>query len=234
MTRTANQLLVNLALLLGVMTAVPLPAADNTYSAAEQKLFLDNHLKNIKQSATLTYDYRKLGSLEEGFQDKVLLAVKTKAGSKDKSVDVTYLSGDRRLSLPATESAEGNPVILYFLEKDVRDMHRRTGGQESYFRKRIRMAFAEAADVRAVTLKLGGRNITGTEVRIQPYLDDPMKARFQKFEKKAYVFTLSDEVPGGVYQLRSRVDDPGAAAAGSEAQNAPLMEEILTFSKQGE
>jgi hypothetical protein len=61
-----------------------------------------------------------------------------------------------------------------------------------------------------------------------------MKAKFAKFENKAYVFTLCDEVPGGVYQLRTRLDDSPSAGDASKEAKPPLMEEVLTFSKLDE
>ena len=44
---------------------------------------------------------------------------------------------------------EGNPVLLYFLERDIREMERLTGGKSGYFRKAIRLALARSASVEA-------------------------------------------------------------------------------------
>ncbi|NCU86038.1 MAG: hypothetical protein EBV57_08565, partial [Betaproteobacteria bacterium] len=44
-------------------------------TAAEQMVFLDEHLANIKASATLTYAFTKQGSMEKGFSDSVEEAV---------------------------------------------------------------------------------------------------------------------------------------------------------------
>jgi hypothetical protein len=123
---------------------------------------------------------------------------------------------------------------MYFLEKDIRDMHRRTGGVQNYFQKRIRLALAETAEVHPITIKFHGRDIQGTEIRVEPYLNDPMKAKFAKFEKKTYIFTLSDQIPGGVYQLRTRLDDPRSAGNASQTAETPLVEEVLTFNKLGQ
>ena len=217
--------------LLGMLgNSAPMLAAD-TFSQAEQKVFLDDHMRGLKPSEVLQYDFKKTGSLEQAFEDKVLLSVKSSGDGKHKAVDVAYLSGDRKLNLPPAEDVQGNPVILYFLEQDVREMHRRTGGKENYFRKRIRMALAEAADVRPVAVKINGKEIAASEVRIQPYLNDPMRAKFTNFENKVYVFILCDQVPGSVYELRARVDDATSAGKGEQAEKLPLIEETLTFSK---
>ena len=216
--------------LLGLLgSAAPMFAADNTYSQAEQKVFLDDHMQSVKPSDRLQYRFKKTGSLEQAFEDEVSLSVKPSSDGKHKAVDVSYLSGDRKLDLPATDAVQGNPVILYFLEQDVREMHRRTGGKENYFRKRIRVALAEAAHVRSVSVKFNGREVAANEVRIQPYLNDPMRAKFSNFENKVYLFTLCDQVPGSVYEWRTRVDDP--AVHPDPAKTDPLIEETLTFSR---
>ena len=232
--------LASLVLLLGLTGANPLHAADaaagntadNSYSHAEQKLFLEDHLHNIKQSDVLHYDFKKTGTLEQNFEDTVLLSVKPRSG-KGRGVEVAYLTGERKVSLPALEDAQGNPVILYFLEKDVREMHRRLGGTENYFRRRIRMALAEAAEVHPVTVKFGGKDIVASEVLVHPFLNDPMKAKLQKFENKTYAFTLSDQVPGGVYQLRTWLADTPATAGTGQTDKALLLEETLSFGNRG-
>jgi hypothetical protein len=218
--------------LLGMLAnSAPLLAADNTYSQAEQKVFLDDHMRSLKPSGMLQYDFKKTGSLEQAFEDKVLLSLKPSSDGKHKAVAVSYLSGDRKLNLPDDEDVQANPIIKYFLEQDVREMHRRTGGKENYFRKRIRIALAETADVRPVAVKLNGKEVPADEVRIQPYLNDPMRAKFSNFEKKVYVFILCDQVPGSVYELRTQVDDPRPAGNADQTKKLPLIEETLTFSK---
>lgn len=198
----------------------PAPAAAaEDYSEAERALFMSNQIGNVKPPTTLRYRYRKAGSLEPGFDDRVEVALRAQPGGGCCAASAQFLTGERRLSLPEVEAAEANPVILYFLERDVREMQRLTKGQQAYFRKRIRMAVYQSATVRPVTLSWQGREVPGREIVISPYADDPMRARFEKLADKQYVFTLSDAVPGGVYALRSRV----AGTAGAEA----LLEEEL-------
>ena len=87
-------------------------------------------------------------------------------------------------------------------------MHRLTGGSINYYRKRIRMALADGGQVKNVTRNLGPRRVAATEIHIAPYRDDPARARYEKFAEKVYVFTLSDEVPGKVVELRSELTAP--------------------------
>ena len=200
-------------------------AAAPEFSAAEQALFATNHLSALKPSTTLHYRFRKSGSLEPGFDDKAAIALLAQPDGKCCAAAAEFLSGPRRIALPEIEAAQGNPVILYFLERDIREMERLTKGKANYFRKRIRIAVAEAATIRDVTLPFEGRNVSAKEIAITPYADDPLRARFEQLINKRYVFTLSDAVPGGVLSIRTQID---AAAAGTP----PLMAEEMALERQ--
>ena len=99
-----------------------------------------------------------------------------------------------------------------------------TGGSTSYFRKRIRLALAEAARVESVAVSYAGRQLTGRKIVIQPYLHDPMQEKMPKYLAKNYVFILSDEIPGSIYQIRSTV--PGGQQ-GDQKDGEALIEETL-------
>lgn len=187
-------------------------AAAQGYSEAEHALFMSNQLAGVKPPATLRYSYHKGGSLEPGFDDSVEIRLRRQADGGCCAASAQFLSGERQLRLPDIEAAQGNPVILYFLERDVREMQRLTKGQQAYFRKRLRLAVYQDAIVKPVTLAWQGRKIGGREITIAPYRDDPMRSRFEQLALKQYVFTLSDAVPGGVYAMRSRVAAPNGAA----------------------
>ncbi len=208
-----------LAALLGL--AAPALAAED-FSAAERALFMTNQLAALKPPATLNYSFSKAGSMEEAFDDKVSIKLKAKADGKCCAAAAEFLGGPRKLSLPEVDEAEGNPVVLYFLERDIREMSRLTKGQPNYFRKRIRMAIYDGAKITEVSLPYRGKTIAAREISIAPYLDDPLRARFEKLANKQYVFTLSDAVPGGVYAVRTRIDGESAAAA-------PLMVEEMVI-----
>ncbi len=195
------------------------------YSAAEQALFVTNHLNALKPSTTLHYRFSKSGSMEPGFDDTAAIALSAQPDGKCCAAATEFLSGARRLALPAIEAAQGNPLILYFLERDIREMQRLTKGQPNYFRKRIRMAVADAASITEVTLPFQGRSVAAKQITITPYADDPLRARFEQLVSKRYVFTLSDAVPGGVLSIRTQVD---AAAAGTP----PLLAEEMALDRQ--
>ena len=210
-----------LALALGCSTLAAVAADTSQFSEAERLVFTDPHLANVKPPASLRYSFVKSGSLEPGFEDKVEIDVKP-AGH----VQGRFLSGERAVTLPEIEQAESNPVILFFLEHDIRDMERLTKGKSAYFRKRIRMAMVDAFQVRDVRVSYGGAELPAREVTLQPYVKDPNRPRFEKYADKRYTFVLAKDVPGGVYQVRTSL--PGALPS-----DAPVLEETLTLAGTG-
>ena len=198
--------------------------AAEKYSEAEVLLFETNHLKPIKQPETLHYAFKKNGTLEQGFEDTVKVRIEKVKPDGNKSVSTEYLTGDNNKEFATLDEAQGNPVVMFFLERDIHEMQRLTKGNWRYFQKRIRLALADEAEVRPITFLFNGKEAQGRQVKITPYSSDPQKARYEKFAGKTYVFALSDAVPGGVYQVRTVV--PGAST------DAALVEETLTFVKE--
>lgn len=187
--------------------------AAEDYSPAERALFMTDHFAGTKPPVTLRYGFSKSGSMEEGFTDQVAVKLAARKDGKCCTASADFLSGARRLSLPEVDEAQGNPVVLYFLERYIREMNRLTKGQQNYFRKRIRMAVYQGAQVQDVSVGYRGKMVPAREITVTPYRDDPLRVRFEKLANKTYVFTLSDAVPGGVYAIRTRIDGEGADAA---------------------
>lgn len=201
-----------------LMTSIGFAA--DSYSIAEQRVFLDNHLESVKPGTTLIYTLQQTGKPDESFTDEAVVSIRAGEQGK-KAVSVQFLSGQRKLSLPDIEDATSNPVVLYFLEKDVRDMHRQIGGQEAYFRKRIRLALADAATVKPVTATYAGKPVQASEISITPFVDDPLKERFAGQVKKRYTFVISDRIPGGVFEVTTETGDPAGTQTVSLRLKAP-------------
>jgi hypothetical protein len=193
-------------------------------SPAEQLLFETNHMQSLQSPVTLTYSYQKEAVAETGFNDQVQIEVKKINPDKSVAVSTHFLSDERNLPIADLEQASGNPALLGFLERDIAEMKQHTGGSTNYFRKRIRMALANEQELHPVRFVYAGKERQGKEVRIQPYLNDPMHDHFPDYEHKSYVFVFSDDVPGGLYQIRSSFE-------GSTAQKQPGIVETLTLIK---
>lgn len=209
-------------LVLPCLLALPLlaGAADaQDFSAAEKLLFMAPHLRSVKPPATLQYSFRHSGSLDAGFEDKISLVLKPKAGGGCCATHTEFFSGARALPLPDVPEAEGNPVLLAFLEREVREMNRLTKGSQNHFRKRMRMAVYEGATLRQLTLNFRGKPVAVQEVLIKPFLEDPNRPKYENLAVKEYRFLMSDAVPGGLYGISTRV-------AGAEGAAPLQVEEI--------
>ncbi len=202
--------------------------AQQDISDAEKRVFMTDHLKNIVGSTTLNYRFIKSGTLEKSFEDKVSLSINPASAGPGKNCQIDFLTGERQYrQLPEViENATGNPVILAFLERDLAEMKRITKGQPNYYRKRIRMALAQKVEAKPVKIKFSGKDLAGREVVLMPYEDDPARPRYEKFSNKTYTITLSDEIPGGVYKLRSVMHERASKDA---TAGRPMIEETLTF-----
>ena len=219
--RTAACKLGICGLVLGIVLLLPdVVMAASDFSAAEQALFVDNHLAKMQPPTTLHYAYRKTGTLEAPFDDKVDVSLTAQANGKCCAASVRYFTGARAMRPPDVEAAQGNPAILYFLERDIREMERLTKGKASYFRKRIRMAVFEGATIKNLSLLYRGRPVAVQEISITPYLDDPNRSRYEKLANKQYQFLLASAVPGGLYGIRTRI-------SGDTADAPPLLAEEL-------
>lgn len=213
-----------LALLLGglLLGGTPARAEDNKpdFSAAERLLLMSDQLHGLTPATTLQYRYSHRGSLDEPFDDQVRLLLSKRPDGGCCAARGEFLSGARKLTLPEVDDAQGNPVVLYFLERDIRELNRLTKGSVSYFRKRLRMALYEGATVRDLQLRYRGKAVAGREILLQPFVNDPNEARFPQHTARRYRFVLSDAVPGRVVALHSL--SPGAGA-----NAAPLAEDQL-------
>jgi hypothetical protein len=200
----------------------PRVAGSGAVSAAEQQIFMAPHLQGLKSGTVLRYAFVHGGSLEPGYGGP--LELQLRAGADGRCCDAggaTFPEAQGQRPLPVVEGASANPVILYFLEHDLREMQRLTRGQMNHFRRRIRLALAEDARSDDVQVRYQGRELPARRLQVSPYLDDPMRNRFEQYAAKRYEFVLAD-VPGGVVQLRTLLPggQPGAPA---------LLEETLTL-----
>ena len=220
-----NLFMVNVVMLL--LFSAAMVFADDRYSDAEKLLFETDHLKKFTKPAKLHYSFVKSGTLEQSFRDDVEISIDKVMPDGSKNVTAEFLSGSNKINYPPMEEAKGNPVVLYFLERDIREMQRLTGGKPPYFKRRIRIALADHAEVHPVKFFFDGKEVDGKEIKIAPYVNDELKERLGKHVGKYYLFTLSDKIPGEVYQLRSVTPDNRSGGSGKEQ---PLIEETLTFS----
>jgi len=191
----------------------PASAAAAPISDAERLLFLHPHLATVRTARTLSYAYAARPAASAGAADHATLALRPRADGAGCAVHGDYLSGEMAVRLPDLDDATANPIVLYFLESEVRRLQRVTNGQSAHFRRQIRMSLATDAHVTAATVHWNGKDLPGHAVRVSPFLDDPYRARFEREAATEYLFLLSDEVPGGIVSLTATLPDAGAKDA---------------------
>jgi len=217
--------------LLPVLVTLPgagYPTGKETFSGANTELFLTDHLAKVNTPSRLLYDFRKTGTLEEGFDDTVEVRFVGMPAEDARQVEIVFFTGERSRTVPPMTVSDGNPVIMMFLQREVSEMGRLTGGSWRHFQKMIKLALENAAELSEVKVPYGDQAKPGLKIRITPYLEDPLLANFKRFAYRYYEFTLSSKVPGYVYQIRTL--DPGNDGENKKTANSdPLVEETLTY-----
>jgi hypothetical protein len=193
-------------------------------SEAEQLVFIHEHLAVQRQPQVIRYAYVADAAGQPQVTDRAVLTLATDASGRCCQVHGDYLSGPLAVSLPDIPDARANPVLLYFLEGEVRLLQRTTSGEAAHFRRRIRQALADSATVTSGTVQWGGRSVPAKTVRVAPYLDDPYRARFEEQAATEYAFVLADAVPGGVYAMSATVPAK-AAGTGALARRSLTIQE---------
>ncbi|KAF3998693.1 hypothetical protein [Glaciimonas immobilis] len=203
-------------------------------SPAEVMVFQTNHMQNIHSPVDLTYAYKKAVVSAPGIDDLIHVDVTKINPDGTATVSLRFLTGTRKLAIPEVEHSKGNPLLLGFLEWDIAQMKALTGGSTGYFRRRIRIALAEAAVIRPTTITYKGKKLDAQEVSFQPYRNDPMHEKFEKYVDKRYTFVFSNKVPGGVYQIGTQLstEKVGALTVSTVAQENMRTDETITLVKE--
>jgi hypothetical protein len=186
-------------------------AAADEPSPAEQLLFLHPHLASIREPRSVTYDYVAEGGAAPRVADHATLVLGARKDGACCGTHVEFLSGPNAIVLPDLDDPQGNPMLMYFLENEVRLLERTTHGQSAHFRRRIRQALAAQATVQDTSVRWGGKDVAARVVHVAPFLDDPYRARFEREAKTEYDFVLSDAVPGGVVRMTASLAAAGDA-----------------------
>ena len=191
-------------------------------SPAQVALFETPHLRNIASPETLRYRFAADGGPGGDVTDRVDVHVRGINPDGSKRLSFDYLTGERRVAIPPVEHFAGNPLLMLFLEQDVKGMKERLGLSTAYFRNRIRQSFLDAATVTEARVLLDGRDVPARRITLRPFGDDPRFDRLPSVQGKTYTFVLADEVPGMVAEIRTELPpDP--------ARGIPAGGERLTY-----
>lgn len=210
------------ALLLVMVTTV---SAEPGFSEMNNMLFDKAHLKNIDQPGTLVYHYNKESFVEDSREDSIKVAVSNIRNTGRRDLDFEFFTNEYKRPYMAMENQRGNGVFVLFLEFDVHEMKRLTGGEWRYFQRKLRWAFSEGADKKEVDIDYNGKKLKGVQYIVQPYVNDPKNSRYKLYANKYYIFTLSEDIPGEIYKVRTVVPDGKTWQEGDPV----LVDESVTF-----
>jgi hypothetical protein len=138
-----------------------------------------------------------------------------------KSVFVDTFEGAEHRAVGPIAAHDQNPLVLVFLQRDVAQMARLTGGAAGYFQQQVRRGFNDPAVSEPYEVVLGDRKLAGRRLVMQPFAHDPNIGRFPQFKDKSYEFIVAEDVPGGIYRMASSVPGP--------VDGQVILEEAVTF-----
>lgn len=196
------------------------------FSEVNNALFDKAHLKNIKEEGILHYVYKKEHFIDGERDDTIDVVVTNLRNTGRKDTHFEFFTDKFKRPYQDRDNQRGNGVFVFFLEFDVREMDRLTGGDWRYFQRKIRWALAKGATKTEIEFEHKGEKLKGTQYLIQPFVNDPKNERYSLYANKYYIFIMSEDIPGEFYQLRSIVPDGKKWQEG----DAVLSEETVTFS----
>lgn len=193
------------------------------YNDAEVKLWFTDHFSTVTSPVSIYYEFEKSGSYEEGFTDTVYLKVLELNEDGTKNARLDFFTGDRKqmVTNDNVTNIKGNPVIGVFMQGDVYEMNRITDGHWRHFQKQIKIALRETATVEPVIFQFNGKEYQGEKIYFAPYLEDSHRRDYKRFAEKYYEFIFSDDIPGGIFQIKTMIPDTANANA------EPLILETL-------
>ncbi len=200
------------------------------FSEINNEIFDKAHLRNIQEAGTLHYKYKKEHFVDGEREDTVDLVLSNLRNTGRKDTHVDFFSGPYNRPYQDRENQQGNTVAVFFLEFDVREMGKlfnkgNNNNRWHYLQKKVKWALAKGANKKEVDIDYNGKTIKGVQYTVQPYINDPKKSEFPLYASKYYIFTMSSEIPGEIYQVRTIVPDGDSWEEGG----AVLIDESLTF-----
>jgi len=192
---------------------------------AHKLLVSKNHLSNLKTPTKVKYIFRKTGSLEPGFNDRVVMIVPEKDSKGVHNIQFDFFSAYNKEDIKSANYKKNNPIFHAFWEHDIQLMQRLTGGSWIYFRKRITWAMSDPYKFKITPAKcdINEKKVDGQTIELTPYEQDFDSKKFKKYAKKKYYITICEEVPGMIYEMSTIIP--------SENGSKPLIKETLTFEK---
>jgi hypothetical protein len=188
-------------------------------SKANRLVFMTDQLDDVQPPKRLRYRYKVSGS-PDNFSDHIDLDIR-RGNKQGKNVHVDFLSGKRHRYVPEISDTQNNPVTIIFLQHDVYMLSRRSGGNLHFFQGRIKQALQNNATIKKGTARYHGKPVDTTRISITPYARmTSHQSDMGKSLTERYIFTLSDDVPGRVLEIKSII--PGRDKAADQVHKLSL------------
>jgi hypothetical protein len=107
MNNCLKQLNIILILVLVTIPGAGYPEEEETFSQANTELFLTDHLNKVNVPARLLYNFRKTGTLEEGFSDTVEVRIFEVPAENTKRVEIDFFTGEQQSYCHDVSSTRG-------------------------------------------------------------------------------------------------------------------------------
>ncbi len=194
-------------------------------SEAQNLLFETPHLKNIGTPSVITYKFERKSQFKDDLKDTVKLKIDKVLPDGAKDVSFEFFTGRQNRPYPPLEHFNGNPLLMVYLSRDVTEMARLVGGSSNFYRSKIRYGFMDKATVSEVEVPGPNGPVKGHKVEMKPFTGETNRSyEMGPNLLKTYEFIVSDEVPGGLYSIRTVVPPE----AGKE-DKGNVIEETLVF-----
>jgi len=185
-------------------SAQPGPAQQPTapLSPAQIALFETPHLAAVHAPLSLDYAFRREEEGRPTVDDRITLEVRAVRPDGRHDVYPEFLTGERRIAYPPALGFLGNPLLMFALDRDTRELSAATGGSAAWFRTRIRQALVDQATLRETGWRTAGaaESVPATEIEIAPFQGEP---RARRYQERRYTFVLVGAVPGGIAEIRT-------------------------------
>lgn len=210
-----------LALALALPQAAGADAADDSISKPLKLLYRTPHLDNAVGPGVLHYDLRSSGpEAEDALDDVVRLQILRVNADGGKDALSSFPGAEKRKEFPEVAGFHGNPLVMHFLQWDVERMDDRTDINHHHLRNQILDTMRRADGITAEPAKIvhAGRTLPAWRVSFAPFggLPDKMRRKLGAGVGKRYVYTLADDVPGGIYAIETVEPAAGGAERRTE------------------
>lgn len=194
-----------LLLIAALLCGGPATAQLDEPATAASLLFETPQWAGTKPGDVLTYRYLRKSADEQrfgpSFEDEIRLHLEKGERDEARTVRVELFGPARRRASGPFEDISSNPVLMLFLEHHVEQLSRALRANPRYLKNAIRAALRDKARIDTRESSVGGRPVAIRQVTVEPFLDDPNKARMNGLESLQYSLAVSEEVPGQITEL---------------------------------